>query len=229
MALHYSDSSIHDGTNDIIKLDAAVNQEAVLTDRQVAFKGAIVHQNDGIQAITDHGASTSYYRRLSIANQGYTGSPSHTTVYHWYTFKGIGVPSSGGMPPYLELRVMGHSGHAGGSRIRLIGLTFTSYGTTLSGGMTASTAINAASPAPAYPNTLNCYFYGNDGGNNQMYMKVEQAMREPYISVWADLYTVNAGGHIHRDFDMLYHGQSTSQSQTEPADADSGTLRTSST
>ena len=220
MALTLSSAGIDDGTNDVMRLDTTVNSESHHTDRQVGLKGAFVIQNDGIQATTDHGGYTTYYRRLSVGNQGYTGSPTHTTVYHWFTITGVDVPTSGGNPMYLELRVCGTSGHAGGSRTRLLGCTFTSYGATMSGGMGCGTFGNSVSPAPAYPSTMDVWFYKNSGANHLLYMQVSQAMREPRIAVYADCYVNNSGNYRHRAFDIEYHGQSTSTTQNKPADAD---------
>jgi len=228
MALHFTSSGVTDGSSTALTLDTTVNSEAQLTDRQVGSRGAIVQQNDGIQAVSGHGEFSTYYRRISMANRGYEGSPTHTAVYHWFTINGLDSPPSGGCSGYIELRVFGLSGHAGGSRMRTIGIAITGYGAGMASGFRAATSMNSGAPGSAYSNLMDCYFFGNNNNDHTIYMKVHQAMREPKIAVWADIYTINTQTHRHRNFDMVYHGQSTSQEQMKPSGSHS-TVRAQST
>ncbi len=157
---------------------------------------------------------TPYYRRAMISNAGNSSSSTHGMWYMWYKLTGVDGGYSGRSTPYIEMRVVGHSGHHSGCACRIIGINPASNNATL--GSLGASQIGLSRSSYGYGSTLEVRLYGNNDSSQEMYFQVAQGMREGHVSIFADLYSCTRHSYSQNNFGIHYYGGGSSSSTTQP-------------
>ena len=166
---------------------------------------------------------TPYHRRTMISNIGRNVGASHDTWYMWYKIDGVDGIYANGSTPYIELRIIGHTGHHSGSICRVIMITPASNDT--GHDYLSATQMGKNGANRGYGQTLEVFLYGNTNGANDVYMMIKQAQREPHVTIVADLYATTRNMHSINNFGIIYYGGGTANNTTEPSNV--GTHRAS--
>ena len=160
---------------------------------------------------------TPYHRRTMISNAGRNTGQTNDMWYMWYKIDGVDGIYANGSTPYIELRVIGHSGHHAGSITRVIMINSASNDT--GHGYLAATQMGKNESSRGYGQNLDVYIYGNSDGSNDVYMRVDQGQREGHVTIIADLYSCTRNMHSINNFGITYYGGGTGSSTTQPGAA----------